>query len=124
MLFQRWSTTLKQRWSTTLKQRWSDIEILVGYFFEGFQPQNVLLLILLSIEYSYLLTTKIVPHVKIRDISLKDRDIFVNGWLIGDIERFNATLEEYKIIYPNGKSDYIAKDVFDGVQVFFLSVNF
>ena len=124
MLFQRWSTTLKQRWSTTLKQRWSDIEILVGYFFEGFQPQNVLLLILLSIEYSYLLTTKIVPDVKIRDISLKDRDIFVNGWLIGDIERFNATLEEYKIIYPNGKSDYIAKDVFDGVQVFFLSVNF
>ena len=89
-----------------------------------FQPQNVLLLILLSIEYSYLLTTKNVPDVKIRDISLKDRDIFVNGWLIGDIERFNATLEEYKIIYPNGKSDYIAKDVFDGVQVFFLSVNF
>ena len=124
MLFQRWSTTLKQRWSTTLKQRWSDIEILVGYFFEGFQPQNVLLLILLSIEYSYLLTTKIVSDVKIRDISLKDRDIFVNGWLIGDIERFNATLEEYKIIYPNGKSNYIAKDVFDGVQVFFLSVNF
>ena len=97
---------------------------MVGYFFEGFQPQNVLLLILLSIEYSYLLTTKIVPDVKIRDISLKDRDIFVNGWLIGDIERFNANLEEYKIIYPNGKSDYIAKDVFDGVQVFFFVSKF
>ena len=33
------------------------------------------------------------------------------------IECFNTTLEEYKVIYPNGIFDYITKDDFGGIQV-------
>ena len=33
---------------------------------------------------------------------------------IRDAECFNSTLEEYKVIYPDGKSNYISKDGFDG----------
>ena len=33
-----------------------------------------------------------------------------------DIEYFNTTLEEYKIIYPNETSDYIINDGFDSVR--------
>ena len=32
-------------------------------FFEGFQPQNVLILFLFSIKHLYLLTAKITPGV-------------------------------------------------------------
>ena len=38
---------------------------------------------------------------------------------IGDIEYFNATLDEHKIIYLNGTYYYITKDDFDGIQVLF-----
>lgn len=48
--------------------------------FERFQPQNVLILFLFSITHSYLLT---------------------------DMERFNSTLEEKKVIYPDGKDQLI-----------------
>ena len=40
------------------------------------------------------------------------------------IEYFNITLEEYKVIYPDGTSDYIKKDDIDGVQVIVFQVNF
>ena len=36
---------------------------------------------------------------------------------IGDKEYFNTTLEEYRVKYLNGTSDYITKCDFDGVQV-------
>ena len=36
------------------------------------------------------------------------------------IEYLNTTLEEYKLIHPNGISDCIKKDDFDGVQVILL----
>ena len=48
--------------------------------FERFQPQNVLILFLFSITHSYLLT---------------------------DMERFNSTLEEKEVIYPDGKDQLI-----------------
>ena len=36
---------------------------------------------------------------------------------MGDIEFFNTTPEEHKVICPDGTSDYITIDGFDGVQV-------
>ena len=48
--------------------------------FERFQPQNVLILFLFSITHSYLLT---------------------------DMEPFNSTLEEKKVIYSDGKDQLI-----------------
>ena len=35
---------------------------------------------------------------------------------IGPIEYTNFTLEEYKAIYPNGTSNNLTKDDFDGAQ--------
>ena len=65
--------------------------------FEGFQAQNVLILFLFSMKYSHLLT--------------------ILGY-------FNTTLEEYKVIYRDGTSDYITEGAFDGVQVILLKVKF
>ena len=33
------------------------------FFFEGLQPQDVLIMLLFSMKYSYLLTVKIAPDV-------------------------------------------------------------
>ena len=41
---------------------------------------------------------------------------------IGNIEYFNSTLEEYRVIYPKGTPDYITKDNFDNVHVIPLKV--
>ena len=65
--------------------------------FEGFHPQNVLNLFLHLLKYSYLLT---------------------------NIEYFNTTLEEYKVMHPDGTSEYIIKDDFDGVKVILFQANF
>ena len=43
---------------------------------------------------------------------------------IGNIECLKTTLEDYKVIYPNGTSDYIIKDYFDGVLVILFNANF
>ena len=43
--------------------------------------------------------------------------------IIGDImntEYFNTTFEEYKVIKPDGTSDYITKNDFGSVQVIHL----
>ena len=56
---------------------------------ESFKYRNVLILFLFSMKHPYLLI------------------------LLG---YFNTTLEEDKVIYPNGTSNYIAKDDFDGVS--------
>ena len=48
---------------------------------------------------------------------------FYSDWFIRDMKYFSTTLEEYKVIYPDGTPDYIATDDFDGVQVVFLDVN-
>ena len=56
------------------------------------------------------LRAKITPDI---NNSLKLGDI-------GDIEYFNTTLEEYKVINPDGTSHYITKDEFDGVHVILL----
>ena len=32
------------------------------------------------------------------------------------MEYCHTVLEEYQVIYPDGTSDYIIKDAFDGVQ--------
>ena len=61
--------------------------------FEGFLPQNVLILFLFAMKHSYL---------------LKLRRYFKNA------------LEEYKVIYLDGTYDYITKDGFDGIQVYLL----
>ena len=36
------------------------------------------------------------------------------------MEYFTTTLEEYKVIYLDGTSDYVTKDDFEDVQVFLL----
>ena len=36
------------------------------------------------------------------------------------MEDYNITLEEYKVIYPDGISDYIKKEDFDGIHFIFL----
>ena len=40
-----------------------------------------------------------------------------------DIEYFNTTSEECEVIYPDGTSDYIAKDDLGGVRVILLKVS-
>ena len=75
-------------------------------FFEGFQAQNVLIFFLSLMKPSYLSTAKIIPYVD-NPLSLRD---------IGEIEYFNTTYEEYKVI-PDGISDYIAKDDFKWCSV-------
>ena len=49
--------------------------------------------------------------------------IHVNGG-IGNIEYFNTTLEEYRVIYPKGTPYYITKDNFDNVHIIPLEVVF
>ena len=63
-------------------------------------------------------------NIKDRDITddlvgKKVKALYENGWFIRDIKYFNTTLEEYKVIYPDGTSDYITKGEFDGVTSFF-----
>ena len=58
-------------------------------FFQGFQPQNVLIL-LFSTKHSYVLTVKITSDVN---------NSF--NWDTGYIKYFNKNLEEYKFIYPD-----------------------
>ena len=45
--------------------------------------------------------------------------ILCNGGYQGT-ENFDTTLEDYKVIYDDGTSDYITKDDFDCVQVILL----
>ena len=80
-------------------------------FFQGFQPQNVLIL-LFSTKHSYMFTVKITSYV----------NNFFN-WDTGYIKYFNKNLEEYKVIYPDETPDYITKDDFDSVQIILLYVN-
>ena len=65
-------------------------------FFEGFQPQEVLILSLFSMKHYYTLKGKSFLNV---NNSLR--------WFIGDIEYLNATYEGYKVIYLDGTSDNI-----------------
>ena len=80
-------------------------------FFQGFQPQNVLIL-LFSTKHSYVFTMKITSDVS---------NSF--NWDTGYIKYFNKNLEEYKVIYPDETPDYITKDDFDSVQIILLYVN-
>ena len=61
-------------------------------------------------------------------ISLKSKRFYDHGKFIGDILRlvnFNTALEEYKVRYPDGKSDCITKNCFFSVRVIhFLFLNF
>ena len=80
---------------------------------KGFESQNVLVSFLFStMKHSYLLTVKIA-----------NGGSFIWKHMVHwDIECFNATLD-YKVIYPDGTSDYIIKDDFGGVQVIPLQLN-
>ena len=51
--------------------------------------------------------TKITPNVNTSH----------SNWGIEGIEYFNATSEEYEVIYRDGTSNYIAKDDFEWVLV-------
>ena len=75
-------------------------------FFEGFQAQNVLIFFLSLMKPSYLSTAKIIPYVD-NPLSLRD---------IGEIEYFNTTYEEYKVIYPMEYPITSQKMTFNGVQ--------
>ena len=64
-------------------------------------------------------------NVRDRDITdtlvgKKLKALYENRWFIVDIMYFNTALEEYKVVYPDGTSDYIRKDDFDSVQIIFL----
>ena len=76
--------------------------------FYGFQLQNVLMLFLFTMKYSISHGKNYYWHQKLSLIGD-----------IGDIEYFNPTLDEHKIIYLNGTYYYITKDDFDGIQVIF-----
>ena len=75
-------------------------------FFEGFQAQNVLIFFLSLMKPSYLSTAKIIPCVD-NPLSLRD---------IGEIEYFNTTYEEYKVIYPMEYPITSQKMTLNGVQ--------
>ena len=75
-------------------------------FFEGFQAQNVLIFFLSLMKPSYLSTAKIIPYVD-NPLSLRD---------IGEIEYFNTTYEEYKVIYPMECPITSQKMTLNGVQ--------
>ena len=66
------------------------------------------LFILISTEKFYLLTLEITCG-QLKAVKL-----------CHDIEYFNTTVEEYKVIYTNETSDYITKDDFDSVYVILL----
>ena len=59
-------------------------------------------------------------HITDKLVGKKFKALYENGWFIGDIMYFNTALKEYKVVYPDGTSDYIRKDDFDGVQIILL----
>ena len=83
--------------------------------------------VLLFYEIFFTWTTKITPEVN--ELAWNQKGRFCeHGKFIGDILRlvnFNTALEEYKVRYPDGKSDCITKNCFFSVRVIhFLFLNF
>ena len=83
--------------------------------------------VLLFYEIFFTWTTKITPEVN--ELAWNQKGRFCeHGKFIGDILRlvnFNIALEEYKVRYPDGKSDCITKNCFISVRVIhFLFLNF
>ena len=74
-------------------------------FCEGFQPQNLFILFLRSMKHSCLLGNS-------KDFLLLTL-IILSNWGY-------TTLEEYKIVFPNGTCDYITKDNLKRAQVILL----
>ena len=66
-----------------------------------------------SMKHSYMLIAKIILGVNNWGCFIKGLGNLINGWFIGDIEYFNNTFEEYKVLYPDEASDYIRKHDFD-----------
>ena len=56
-------------------------------FFKGIQSQNVLITFLFPKEYFYFAVNV-------------ENSLQYSNWGYGDIEYFNTTLEEFKVIYP------------------------
>ena len=89
---------------------------MIGSIFlriEDFHPQNVLVLFLFFMKYSYLLMVKIYPDVKYFMLN-----IFSLIGDIGNIEYFNTNLEEYKVIYLDETFNYTTKEDFNGEVTF------
>ena len=60
----------------------------------------------------------ITPDVNNWGYFIKGWGNFISGWIIGVIKYFNAPLEEYKSIQPDGTSNNITKYDFDTLTVF------
>ena len=45
------------------------------------------------------------------------RALYENGWFVGDIVYYNSKLEEYKVDFEDGTSDYVAESDIDNVEV-------
>ena len=43
--------------------------------------------------------------------------LYDNGWFVGNILYFNTTLKEYKVIYDDETSDFVAENDIDDVEV-------
>ena len=53
-------------------------------------------------------------------VGKKIRGHYETGWHIGKIEYFNIKLEEYKVSFEDGSSDYIKKSDIDGTDIILL----
>ena len=53
-------------------------------------------------------------------VGKKIRGHYETGWHIGKIEYFNINLEEYKVSFEDGSSDYIKKSDIDGTEIILL----
>ena len=66
--------------------------------------------------------TKLEDRVEDRDYQddLVGRNVtalYENGWFTGNVVYFNKELQEFRVEYADGTSDYLATDDFDGVEV-------
>ena len=57
------------------------------------------------------------------DFNLVGRELkvlYANGWFVGNILYFNTALNEYKVEFSDGTSDYIESSDVDNVEVMIL----
>ena len=55
-------------------------------------------------------------------VGRKLKAFYCNGWAVGNIVYFNTALNEYKIEFEDGTSDYIAPSDIDNVEVVVLEI--
>ena len=48
------------------------------------------------------------------------RCLYENGWFTGSVEYFNSKLNEYKVSYEDGTTDYIDPGSVDGVECYWM----